>query len=304
MAALSLLIFANIAPFAHRIHKTLYLSVLVVFIITLVYSWTAFPFAQDAPLKLFFQQSIEVDGSVLSSSLSSSLNLSTSSSPLNQAALSPPVIRAETFLTGVPGYIDKKIIRELPSSWGQDVVCETDTVLRPGLLTCKWDSGLLLPSPGGDTSPDSPATFKWITFDSQRLNASAGRISIKGTNTRGCTLYFDTPITSYTVTGGGRLQPGYEVPANGIKKIQMWTREWEKEFDVEFAWAGGNTNFEMTGRAACEWAEYASGTAGSPRAAESAQIPALEEVLHFLPLWATTTKWNVGLVEAWTKFSV
>ncbi|KIP09032.1 hypothetical protein PHLGIDRAFT_126626 [Phlebiopsis gigantea 11061_1 CR5-6] len=304
MAVLSLLIFVNIAPFAHRIDRTLYLSVLVIFIITLVYSWTAFPFAQEAPLKLFFQQSIEVDGSGLSSSLSSSLNLSTSPGPLNQAALSPPIIRAETFLTGIPDYIDKKIVRELPSSWNKDVVCETDTVLRPGLRTCKWDSGLLLPSPGGNAPPGSQAASKWITFDSERLNTSAGRISIKGTNTRGCALYFDTPITSYTVAGGGRFQPGYEIPASGIKKLQMWSREWDKEFNVEFAWAGGSTDFKMTGRAACEWAEYASGTAGSPHAAESAQIPALEEVLHFLPLWATPTKWSVGLVEAWTKFSI
>ena len=275
---LSILILVNIAPFAHQISKTFYLSILVIFVITLTYALTAFPFTQEAPLKLFFQQSVEVG-----------------------AANTSSVIRAETLLTGIPGYIDRRIVRELPSSWGKNITCETDMILRPGLLTCKWDSGLLLPSPG-ITSNNSE--IPWLKFHAERLNTSAGRISIKGTNTRSCILYFDNPISSFTVSGAGRHQPGYEIPEGGTQTIYMWSRTWEKEFNVEFSWAGAGEDFEMEGRAACEWAEYASGTAGSPKARLSAQIPALEEVLHYLPLWATPTKWTIGLVEAWTKFSL
>lgn len=284
LAALCILIFVNIAPFAHQIHSGLYLSVVIVFIIALTYSWTAFPFEQSSPLKVFFQQSVQLD---LSGSISGS-------------SVPQPIIEAKTLLTGVPGYVDTKIIRELPSSWGKDIQCGTDMVLRPGLRTCSWQSDLI-PSPGGSDS----LSGRWITFSAERVNASAGRFTIGGTNTRSCALAFDHPISAYNVlNGGGRLQPGYEMPKGGVKEIALYSRTWDKAFEVEVAWAVADEDFSMTGRAACEWAEYASGTAGGPHANVSAQIPALEEVLHNLPLWATVTKWNVGLVEAWTKFSI
>ena len=57
----------------------------------------------------------------------------------------------------------------------------------------------------------------------------------------------------------------------------------------------------LSGRAACEWAEYASGALGE---AESGTIPAFEEVKAFLPLWALPTKLTDGLVEVWTGFEV
>lgn len=223
----------------------------------------------------------------------------------SDSAVGQPIVRAKTLLTGIPGYVDRKIVRELPSSWGRDITYETDHILRDGLLTCGWESNLL-PSPGGNSfTPGVLSQPDWLKFTAERVNASAGRITLGGRNTRNCVLTFEHPITSFEVlNGGGRLQPGYEMPHNGTAKIQMWARTWEKEFVIEFAWAGADEDFQMEGRAACEWAEYASGTAGSTHALVSAQIPALEEVLQFLPLWATPTKWTMGLVEVWTKFSV
>ncbi|GJE94757.1 Zn-dependent exopeptidase [Phanerochaete sordida] len=304
LALLCTLIFINVTPFAHQIHRTLWLSVLAIFVITLIYAWTAFPFAQDAPLKLFFQQSVEIDlagGSMGGLVVNDAVTIP--QDPVH--ALHQPIISARTLLTGIPGYVDKKIVRELPSSWGRNITYETDLVLRPGLLTCGWESNLL-PSPGGEPlASDALEHPEWLTFSTERINASAARITIGGRNTRNCALTFEHPITSFAVrNGGGRLQPGYEMPAGGTTKLQMWSRTWGKAFDVEVAWASGDADFNMDGRAACEWAEYASGTAGSAHASQGGQIPALEEVLRFLPLWATPTKWTMGLVEVWTKFSV
>ncbi|EKM53681.1 uncharacterized protein PHACADRAFT_125584 [Phanerochaete carnosa HHB-10118-sp] len=307
LALLCTLIFVNVSPFAHQIDRKLHLSVLFILVVTLIYAWTEFPFKQSAPLKLFFQQSIELDlgASHMIGNERLVLNADTTTYGASDGTVGQFIVNATTLLTGIPGYVDKKIVRELPSSWGRDVTYETDYILRPGLLTCGWESNLL-PSPGGNSSTHgNPSQPDWLRFTAERVNTSAGRITLGGKNTRNCVLTFEHAITSFEVlNGGGRLQPGYEMPHNGTKKIQMWARTWEKEFFVEFVWAGADEDFHMEGRAACEWAEYASGTAGSTHAVVGAQIPALEEVLQFLPLWATPTKWTMGLVEVWTKFSV
>ncbi|TCD67779.1 hypothetical protein EIP91_011965 [Steccherinum ochraceum] len=286
ISLLSILIMLNIMPFAHRLHQGLTWMVLIVFVLSLLFSWAAFPFTPDAPLKLFFQQRLELD---LSSSHGS-------------------VTRAQTLLTGPEVFVDQHIIPYLPSSSGKPIVCETDRKLRKGLRTCKWDSRSLLPSPGGHAASDlapnsllasSRATraSDWIHTTFRRHEGKNATISVRGTNTRACSLTFDRPISAYHVHGSsGVMQAGYEVPPEGVKLLPLWSREWEKEFVVDVQWTGPDETME--GRVACNWVEYASGTAGSEWVRVGGQIPALEEVMRFLPLWAIPTKWTVGLVEA------
>lgn len=269
-------------------------------------AWTAFPFAQEAPLKLFFQQSVELDLSARAAPLAVNPNVNIPNTP---ATVASGVVSAVTILTGLRGYTDKMIIPDLPSSWGKNVSCKVDNVLRPGLWSCGWETDLL-PSPGKQTSHRQSVDTRrpsqgWLSLKSRRLNETSARFTLRGENTRSCKLSFKHPITSFEVVGsGGRQQPGYEVPDGGVDNIMLWSRTWGKEFIVDVGWGGAGPGFQMEGAAACEWTEYASSTAGSPHADLSAQIPALEEVLQFFPLWATPTKWNVGLVEGWTKFSV
>lgn len=298
-----ILLFINIAPFAHQVERTIQLSVLAVFVITLVYAWTAFPFTQDAPLKIFFEQSIQLGqtGSLVTNSLvQGSINAA--------SAAVGPVIQATTVLAGIYGYLDRKIIHELPSSWERDISCSTDKQTRVGLEVCSWTSDLI-PSPGGNVTatdtihPSHSAEPQWFTLNATRTGTSTAQINIKGFNTRSCQLQFDHPIHSFRVlNGGGRQLPGYDMPKDGVKSAVLYSRSWEKEFQVEVGWGGSDPDFVMEGRAACEWAEYASATAGGPHAGTSAQIPALEEVKAALPLWAVPTKYKVGLVEAWTRF--
>ena len=286
LIALSTLFFINLTPFVPRIHRGITVFALLIFTISIVIGLTAFPFTHEMPLKVFFQQSVELETSDFSSAQT--------------------VVSAKTLLTGPGGFVDAHIVPELPSSWGKDINCTIDNTLRKGLLTCAWESELV-PSPGGrEFLLDSTKPQVWFTLDTQRLNATSARIKIRGTNTRGCRLYLDSPIRHFHVHGSSDgLQPGYGVPAGGVADLLLWSREWEKRFVVDVTWDKTGTNaVKMTGRAACEWAEYASATAGSEHAQTSAMIPALEEVIHFLPLWAVPTKWTYGLVEAWTKFSI
>jgi hypothetical protein len=282
------------APFAHNIHRAVYTLAFVIFVITLVISWTSFPFSQDAPLKIFFHNSVEVNST------------STFRSKTTETFYGE-VIRSTTRVTGLGGYADKMILPELPSAYGKNITCKTDELVRKGVPSCIWESNLI-PSPGRNTSlkgSQEEETPHWFTLHAERLNTTAAKFTIQGVNTRNCHLRFNHPVTSFDIVGSGtRIQPGHEIPAEGVDAIALWSRTWGKKFEVEVAWGGANPDYKMHGRVACNWAEFASGTAGSPHESVSAQVPAYEEVLQFSPLWAVPTKWAVGLVEVWTKFAV
>ncbi|TFY65290.1 hypothetical protein EVJ58_g2077 [Rhodofomes roseus] len=316
LSALSLMIFLPIAPFAHRLHHWLTVVVLVVFALTLITSWTIFPFSQERPFKIFFQQQVEIVTSSETQTRSTPLafnsqNADTIGMAGVPAAASSTDVRVWTVLTGLSGFVDRRIVPELPSSWGKDVQCTQNTVLKPGLLDCRWESDLV-PSPGGRDDRD----VRWLDVETTRLNGTSGLVSLKGTNTRGCRLYFDRPVAYYKIhdvddadepetKATGEFLPGYEMPEEGVRDIKLWSREWEREFRVEVGWKGdsedGFVQDTMGGRAACEWAEYASASDGM---GQNGLIPALEEVKAFLPLWAQPTKTTDGLVEAWTRFSI
>ncbi|EPQ55262.1 hypothetical protein GLOTRDRAFT_61175 [Gloeophyllum trabeum ATCC 11539] len=265
-----------LAPFMHKFHRGLTFVVATVFVLSTLYAWVAFPFSQDAPFKMFFQQSVEIDGGSQ---------------------------RAVTSMLGSRHYL-KKAIAELPSTYGKAVDCR-DSSLREGVTTCAWESGLL-PRPRSLDGSDSE--IKWISFNVTRLSESSAELVFWGTNTRGCRLYFDNgPVRYlhvYEGDGGKKrtdMQRGYEISEKGLVDVRLWSREWEEEFKVEVGWdhEGG-----LEGRVACEWAEYESATAGTGLPATGASIPALEEALAFLPKWAVLTKANDGLVEVWQKFYI
>ncbi|TBU56297.1 hypothetical protein BD310DRAFT_931826 [Dichomitus squalens] len=309
LALFSVLVFVPVTPFAHKLPQSLNAAVAALLVVLLVGSWTTFPFTQVAPFRVYFQQSVEVTSSISSPGLAINPLVSTRADAHHST-----VVSAETTLTGLKGYIDRYITSGIPSSWNANVSCDPKG-LRPDLMTCKWATGLL-PSPYGNISvppgaPSASPRVHWLDVETERLNATRALISIRGENTRGCRLYFDQPITYIDIRSSGRfqqpgkLQGGYEMPQGGVKEARLWSRTWGKTFVVEVGWepesSGGSGEPELSGRAACEWAEYASATQGQSR---SGTIPAFEEVEAFLPLWALPTKLADGLVEVWTTFVV
>ncbi|KAF9465216.1 hypothetical protein BDZ94DRAFT_1350181 [Collybia nuda] len=286
-SVLSVLLAIPSLPFSVKFHQWITLLVFVVFAISTIHIWTAFPFSQDAPLKTFFQQELVVDF----------------------GKSNDQAVRAITKLIGIPEYLEQTIVPQLPSSWDAGVQC-TPEPSRPGLIACRWESKLL-PYPGGvDTTPSTP----WLLVNTTRLTPSSALVSVKGTNTRTCKLYFDSAnITRYDVYELGEndavspsnvgMQHGYEVPKGGLDSIWLWSRTWDRNFTVEIEWEDYSGDFE--GRVGCEWAEYESGMIGGESdVSHRGQIPAFEEVLSFLPQWATVSKTADGLVEAWGRFVV
>lgn len=82
----------------------------------------------------------------------------------------------------------------------------------------------------------------------------------------------------------------YPMPAEGLKQFSLWGRSFGKSFSVEFGWEGGNG---ITGRVGCAWDDKTAG-----------RIPALDEIIAFLPTWATVSKHSSGLVEVTRSFMI
>ena len=177
---------------------------------------------------------------------------------------------------------------------------------------CGWDSKDLLPSPGGTSEPLWPHSTRstdWIHVETSRNGEHNATFVVRGRNTRKCSIDFDRPINWYHVRGAPnlRFQPGYEISEQGLTNISLWSRTWNKEFIVDIGWDSGeesNGTSIMSGSIGCAWAEYASMTKGTRWAEKSAKIPALEELLTFLPLWAAPIKWATPLVQAEARFAV
>jgi len=126
---------------------------------------------------------------------------------------------------------------------------------------------------------------------------------VKGANTRSCRIYFDNRnVTQYTVLGAeDSIQP--KIPDEGVNELKMWSRTWDRRFTVDVHWENGEDSVKgIKGRVGCEWAEYESGTVDIGGA--KGKIPAFEEVLSFLPDWATVSKAAEGLVQAWGEFEI
>ena len=268
-ALLSFLIVLPIAPFSLKIHPWVSFVILLASVVSTITGLTAFPFSQDAPLTVFFQQRVTLD----------------TTNPTNQ------IVRAVTTLSGVPEYIEHSVISQLPSSWGSKIECEPD-LTRPGLSLCMWDTDLF-PSPGSIPETPSSAPESWVYLNATRLTPSSALIRVKGTNTRTCKVFFDSwNVTTFDIYEGGdadtpsgmRLQPGYEMPIEGFSSIAMSSRTWDKEFAVKVGWdvdAVGGDGKKLRGRVACEWVEYESATIGG--ISSGGKIPALEELLAFIP---------------------
>lgn len=218
------------------------------------------------------------------------------------------VLSATTSILGLPKHV-QKVVSELPSSLGKDAKCEETPV---GLTNCTWSvDEEWIPSPGGNASSG------WVTGDAKRVDGKTSQavIHVRGRNTRGCRVYFDQPIYDYKVRAldgdswDGTQRDGYEIPSEGISSLFLWSRTWDRNFEVEvtFGPEGVVPAPSLSGKLACEYSEYASGIAGSGglvRLEKEGRIPAFEEVLRFLPKWAVVTKAADGLVEVSRSFSL
>ncbi|KAG0693423.1 hypothetical protein DFH29DRAFT_396814 [Suillus ampliporus] len=282
VSMLALSIVLPLAPFSMNMHRWLNGIILIIFVLSTLYTYLAFPFSQETPLKIYFAQSVDLDTS-----------------------------RVVTALTGPHQFLSTVIIPRFPSAFDRAINC-TEAPDKLGLQTCKWEVGdAFVPSPGGRNHPHGqiPASSlekkgKWMTTSIERTGSNSARIKVQGLNTRSCTLQFSNRrVKNFHISGdGGKvLQGGSEVPEDGLEQIRLWSRDWEKEFEVDVDFAGSEDE-KAKGRVSCGWAEYESATVGGGRT--GGKIPSLEEVILFLPEWAVVTKSSAALFDAGREFEV
>jgi hypothetical protein len=262
---LTVLLLAPVTPFIHRLNVLLPTILFLVFAGTLTYNLLAFPFSDNARLKVYFLQSVNLDTGINTVSLS-----------------------------GLPSYTDR-IIASIPSSVGQNVNCSApEYKARSGLHKCTWSGpppNVLLDPPSKKHSPKTYA--KWMKLTTTRLNTtkSSAKFTLSGANTRACRLVFDSPISTLSVQGYTTDSRFPSVGRKGCTSIRLWSREWGGSWNVTVEWEGSGG---LSGRAVCLWSD----------ANDPAAIPAYTEVLRFMPRWSQVTKLSDGLVEGWKEFKI
>ena len=100
ISVISFLMILPVAPFAHKMHRSLFYVVFVVFLGTGAYNLLAFPFSPDSALKIFYQQTIDLNSGV------------------NRVSI-----------IGASSYVKNYLVPEMPSAWSQDVVASDDPLL-------------------------------------------------------------------------------------------------------------------------------------------------------------------------------
>ena len=116
-------------------------------------------------------------------------------------------------------------------------------------------------------------------------------------------------ISKFNIVGDGAkgLQKGYDMPAQGLSEIQLWSRDFGKQFEVVVEWKDEEASESIAddsvkGRVSCGWDEYERATVGGGRS--GGKIPSLEEVMSFLPEWAVVSKSTSALFSAGMAFEV
>ncbi|KAK4691521.1 hypothetical protein P7C71_g5502, partial [Lecanoromycetidae sp. Uapishka_2] len=267
-AVLTILLFAPLGPYLHRYSYHIPTFLLLVFAGTTIYNFTAFPFSANNRLKLFFLQRVDLDTGI-----------------------------NDVSLTGINGLV-QKAISSIPSAAGQTLSC-TPTKLRRDLTECSWVG--LPPRVVVNTHPGVPPEFgygDWLTFNATRDSDgdTAARFYISGLQTRACKLVFNRPISYFSVVGGGEDKRFKHVSDNGSKELRLWSRTWDRGWDVNVKWdAGGADEGDgLDGRVVCLWSD----------ANDSGTIPALDEAWRFAPTWVAIANNQNGLVEGSKSFLV
>lgn len=265
-AALTAILAVPAGPFLHRFTYHIPTFLFFICIGTVIYNLVAFPFSREHKLKVYFQQQVDLDTGANTVSL-----------------------------TGVDGYV-QDIIKGIPSAQGKDLECTApDVATRKELTKCSW-AGLranVVPSLspyGNNTKPKS-----WLDYEVQKSNKSnEATIRVVGQNSRACKLTFDTPVVDLAVADVGAVSdPRFNVTGqHGTRELRLWHREWSQPWNVSVSW-NNDANVKFSGRVVCLWSD-----------ANAGDIPAFDEVQHYLPVWAIATKIADGLVEGTKRFKL
>lgn len=266
----SIFLLLPLGPFAHRFTYHIPAFLLLVFVGTLIYNLTAFPFSANNRYKAYFIQAVDLESG-----------------------------QNEVGLFGLEQYI-RLITAAIPSAAGQTISCLSREEVRSGLQYCSW-TGL---SPRvvrnvADGVPPERGYAEWLSYNVSRIpGQNAARFDISAQNSRACVLRFDQPIKHFHVLGAGRDDRFDPVPEMGSGEIRLWHRDWDRAWTVDVEWPvmEGQRPGEqgLQGKVVCLWSD----------ANVEGAIPALDEIRRFAPDWSAVSKASDGLVEGFKRFVI
>lgn len=268
LATLTVLLLLPVTPFLHRFTYHVPFFLFLVFAGCLAFNLTVFPFSREARLKYYFVQQMDLD------------------SGANNVKI-----------RGARGFV-QDIVHELPSSVGQPLQCSKfDKINSPSLDVCKF-SGLtptLVPRgyAGAPNITTSKSAHKsWLTYNATH-DGNTASITLRGLNTKICQLTFVNPVSGIQIAGSGSDPRTKPVADDGSSSIVLYSRTWDKTFQVNVTWADAAAKGQK-GRVACLWSD------GN----EAGVVPAFDEVRRYQPVWSIVTKATHGLVEGYKEFKI
>lgn len=258
-----------VGPFAHRFSHRIPTFLLLVFIGTLIYNLTAFPFSANNRYKAYFQQTVDLE------------------TGLNKVTLA-----------GIEEYI-REIISAIPSASGQKIECEERSQVRSGLKFCSWEGTAPNVVPPTQEIPPEKYYQDWLSYNITRVpDQNAATFHISGRETKACVLRFDSPFSKFKVHGSSTGDEFGSVPESGSDQLKLWHRDWNQEWVVDIEWPVSEGKLPgdegIQGRVVCLWSDQ--NTPGL--------IPALDEIYRYAPAWAGISKLTDGLVEGSKPFNV
>lgn len=218
LAVFSIAILLPGTPFYHRISHHVTTTIFFIFIGTLIYNLSAFPFSDHYKLKVYFQQSVNLDSSA-----------------------------ATTYLVGHPAYTANIVRDFIPSAWNQNITVHPDP-LRVGLSRVEWSSAPLpLVAPG--------PIREWVSFNVTKYDERHAMVVIEAKETRACKIQFDNAVSG-VVVGQSGVPLGKPVAKGGAKEVRLWRREWEGAWEVDVKWDSEvGAGSRLAGRVVCLWSD-------------------------------------------------
>ncbi|KAF4470568.1 aminopeptidase Y [Fusarium albosuccineum] len=285
LGVLSIFLLLPLTPFIHRVTHHVPLFLFCVFAGTFIYNLVAFPFSDSHRFKFYFQQVVDLDSKTDTVSI-----------------------------TGLEEF-SRSVINSLPSAAGQDIKCEKSS--RGDLKECFFDSSALTPHLVKNRTPEQLISVETV----DGTDESKARLRIDALDSRLCYLHTSRPIYGFAVDGAASRDPRFgKFPSEGFQSIQLWRRDrgrpWtlnlylsehakhatetpskeaqddrldddELKVRSEESRVQTQTADALEVRVSCAWSD--ANTPGT--------IPALDEILKYMPTWSAVTKKTVGLVE-------
>ncbi|KAJ4263005.1 hypothetical protein NW762_006618 [Fusarium torreyae] len=259
---LSIFLLLPLTPFIHRVTHHVPLFLLFVFIGTFIYNLVAFPFSDNNRFKFYFQQVVDLENGTDTVSI-----------------------------VGIEDYA-RSVISSLPSTSGQDINCQKAS--GRDLMDCKYDSSALSPNLAKGKTPRELVSIE--TVDGS--DSTKARLRIDAVDSRLCYVRTSRPIFGFTIDGAGPRDPRFgKFPSEGFDSVQLWRRDRDVPWTLNLYLNERNTlaTTESVDQEAdrlevivtCAWSD----------ANEPGTIPALDELLRYMPTWAALTKKGPGLVE-------